>query len=394
MSVIIKTDLPLEKLLEEKSTDPNNGFPDRNVSYWHRYVGIKQWIADTYYQNAGSGLALEGERFTKHDIFHVDDVIEAAGHLLGDKANGTTQKFIINTLTPYEIYVLLFAILLHDAGNAKRRDGHEKEPKGIIAEMGEAKSGLNPIERKLIASIAEAHGGRTKDGSKDTIPAVISSKSTSIGQLEVRSRMLAAVLRFADELAENPRRADDQALKKPYDPPESAIHNLYCKIIDTKIDYCSRQISLNYLFGKDRLKEEFLYEMGSCKKIFLVDYISGRIEKCDRERRYCSKFMSPDGFGFDRIRVSLEIHDENDETIEKISLELSDEGYPDSSLCIREKEPQFDGKSLKEKYYRTTKTNKIISQPTGKSKYATIFETIKFLLAKMGQKKLDTLNNE
>jgi exopolyphosphatase/pppGpp-phosphohydrolase len=153
----------------------------------------------------------------------VDDVIAMVGRLLGLEVGG-----VADALEPYELYVLLFAVLLHDAGNARTRKNHEKEPKAIIARMGSV-AGVEPVERKLIASIAEAHGGRTKDGDKDTIRKVIQLDIENIGGLSVRSRLLAAALRLADELSENPQRADPQALIRPYQTPESVIHNLYCK---------------------------------------------------------------------------------------------------------------------------------------------------------------------
>lgn len=73
--------------------------------------------------------------------------------------------------------------------------------------------------------------------------------------------------------------------------------------------------------------------------------------------------MHPDAFGFDRIRVSLEVHDEHDEPIEKISLELSDDGYPESTLSIKDKEPQFDGQKLREKHFKTIGSDEPIQIP-------------------------------
>jgi HD superfamily phosphodiesterase len=120
-------------------------------------------------------LSLHGQRYTRHDISHVDDVIAMVGRLLGLEVGG-----VADALEPYELYVLLFAVLLHDAGNARTRKNHEKEPKAIIARMGSV-AGVEPVERKLIASIAEAHGGRTKDGDKDTIRKVIQLDIENIG---------------------------------------------------------------------------------------------------------------------------------------------------------------------------------------------------------------------
>lgn len=345
LSVLIRTDLPLEKKLQAVSSQPNINFPDRNAVYWDRYCNIKQWIADNYYQSAGAGLALSGERYTRHDITHVDDVIVTAGILLG---LGTANS-VAESLRPYELYVLLFAILLHDAGNARQREQHEKAPKAIIAAMG-ALAGLEPVERRLISSIAEAHGGRTSDGDKDTIRKLITSDEEMLpDQIAVRGRLLAASLRLADELSENPRRADPQALIPPYNPPESAIHNLYCKTIDVHIDYAAKTIRTKYSVTVDQLCEEFVEKKGSRRRILLVDYIASRVEKCDLERRYCARFLGP--ANYDRLIVELLVYDAADLRVDSVSLELADEGYPKpTKKLIKSRQPLFDGATLRDRH--------------------------------------------
>jgi len=344
--VIIQKNLPLERRLEELASEPSNDFPDRSASYWIRYVAIKEWIANQYYQSAAAGLAQTRDRFTKHDISHVDDVIATAGLLLGHKADAS--ETMLDRMAPYEIYVLLIAILLHDAGNAEGRELHETRPKAIIAELANAHS-FKPIERKLIASIAEAHGGRTKDGDKDTISRIVLEDVMDLNDIEIRGRMLAAVLRLADELSENDRRADPQALRKPYDPPWSAIHNLYCSIINRRIEYNSGAIYLRYTVTKEQLLEKFVLHKDDEKTVLLVDYIATRIEKCDCERRYCNRFLK--NMSYDRIYVELKIVDENYDPIDEIKIKLEDEGYPGMVKSIKEQNPDFDGSSLRNKHY-------------------------------------------
>lgn len=300
-------------------------------------------------------MALQGERYTRHDMSHVDDVIDAAGRLLGYGSNVADSLF--EALSPYEIYVLLFAILLHDAGNARQREEHEKQPRSIIARMG-ALPRLLPTELRLIAMIAEAHGGHTPEGSKDTIRNLIPEDVINIGPLSIRARMLAAVLRLADELSENPHRADPQALVEPYNPPQSAIHNVYCTVIDTRIEYSARTIYLSFSLRRGHLEEEFVLGPRSRKRILLVDYIAGRVEKYNRERQYCSRFMWP--LVYDRIRVKLEIYNQDDVLLEKLSLELADEGYPNATRPLRTYEPRFDGEVLRASHIERTPSSGIM----------------------------------
>jgi hypothetical protein len=181
-----------------------------SFNYFEKYCEIKRFLAANYYEVAGAGLALEGERFTKHSIDHVDDVIRQAGHLVG---LGTPIPDAAYTkLLPYETYVFLLAILLHDAGNASGRSGHEKAPRMILEELGRI-SGLADVEKRLIASIAQAHGGRTTSGDKDTIANIVQDEQSNIGNIVVHGRRLAALVRLADELSENPNRADPETIK-------------------------------------------------------------------------------------------------------------------------------------------------------------------------------------
>jgi len=179
-------------------------------------------------------------------VSHIDDVINRAGQLIGVGKDGP-QPF--NNIQPYETFVLLYAILLHDAGNAYGRAGHEARPFEILRDMGDL-SALEDVERRLIASIAQAHGGRTEDGNKDTIPVVVRQDESSIDGINVRGRRLAALLRLADELSENPRRADELALSGP---SVSYLPNFYCKAINTNIDILSGAITLAYTITKEDL---------------------------------------------------------------------------------------------------------------------------------------------
>ena len=346
MAVLIQTNLPLEDWLREKASNSSHSFPNRAANYFERYVLIKQYLADAYYASAGAGLARSGERFTRHDIGHVDDVIQIAGELIGFGSGARSPLYM--EFEPYEVFVLLLSTLLHDAGNAAGRRGHERAPKEILLELGPIID-LESPERRLIASIAEAHGGRSPSGDRDTIETIIQQSEPKIGVAKVRARRLAALLRFADELSENPRRADPQALKEPYDPPKSAVHNLYCKIINATIDYVGRSVAMEYSLEKTRLAEEFLLrDNGQLQNILLVDYIALRLEKTEQERRYCNRFLS-NFASYDRIRVKLSIFDSYD-LIDELGLVLEDRGYPSVSNLIRQTQPEFDGLRLRDKH--------------------------------------------
>lgn len=334
----------LEAQLQTLAASTPERFPNPAADYHQRYATAKDYLDRQYYASTAASLASGGVRYTKHDIKHVDDVIRMAGRLLG---LGKSESV---TLEPFEVYVLLLAILLHDAGNAVARQGHEKHAHEILAEIG-ALIDLEPLERRQIALIAQAHGG-TVEGDKDTIGRLLKESRTEIAGCTLRPQALAAVLRFADELADNPRRADEQALGAAGDASGAAIHNQFCKAINVEVDPQGRDVKIGFLIDRELLDREYtLIEGENTRQILLVDYIAERLQKCDRERRYCGRFLY-DLARFDRIRVRVDIADRH-EIVKEIRFDLEDVGYPTHSRDITAIEPSFDGRRLRDEYGRS-----------------------------------------
>lgn len=350
MSVVISVDSALEQWFKKSLQKRSVKLPSRGGRYFEHYISIKQRLADKYYAVAGAALAQEGDRYTRHDIGHVDDVIETAGLMLGlgsDSATPATKH-----LQAYEGFVLLVAILLHDAGNAMRRQDHEKKAAEILREI-DAATGLSAIERRIISSIARAHGGEMEDGSKDTITGLISEPVPNIGGIEVHAWRLAALLRLADELSENHSRADLVAIDDAATPPLSLLANLYCLVINRRIDFKGNSVHLEFMIDKQLLPRTFAIPVkgGGTREIMFVDYIAERLEKCERERRYCNRFLA--GFAsYDRIRAKLVIMD-GDREIDSVAVDLEEVGYPGLSMNVRELQPRFDACKLRDQHCET-----------------------------------------
>lgn len=333
--------LPLEERLKTYAQTQQASFPNRSGGYFEKYVAIKGALDRQYFSVTGPGLALQGERFTRHDLSHVDDVIVTAGRLLGLGSDTNTRA--VDALEPYELFVLLLAILLHDAGNASGREGHEKRATTIIHELGMA-ADLEQAEKRLISSIARAHGGYSASGDKGTISDL--QRRVEIMHLPVHAQRLAAVLRLADEFSENSRRADEGALRAgSAAPPESVIHNLYCKTVSIGFDYVGHTIMVDYDVPKSRLAETFAIGKDGSKTL-LIDYIRERLEKSELERRYCNRFLA-DLINYDRIRVKLEITSDHD-VVETLGFYLEDRGYPTGGIDWSKIIARLDGVILRD----------------------------------------------
>ncbi len=356
--------LPLENYLKERVETNPHLFPQRDTNYFEQYLNIKEWLTKKHFRDAGAGLATDGNRYTQHDLGHVNDVIEVAGCMLRIK-----QKSEL--LTGFETYILLVAILLHDSGNAEGRREHEQKTAKIIREMGDV-AGTCTQEKKLAAKIARSHGGTTlykNIGTKDTIAVLINSiYDTFPNDVKIRPRLLAAVLRLSDELAEKPSRANSIAVKEVSDPKitkykPDVVHNLYCSIVQIKVFPDSHEINISFDVDKSLLTQKFKIKEdnkeGICEvvDVYLIDYIVNRLEKSDRERRYCNRFMMG-LLHFDSISVTIEITNDF-ETLDTICLKIEERGFPDaaSGVSIKGLDEKLDGDVLYEKYGKVTVDN-------------------------------------
>jgi hypothetical protein len=256
-----------------------------------------------------------------HGEGHVQAVIKRASELLIESQC---------ELTAYEGYLLLCGIQFHDVGNVFGRKEHEAASREIM-ESHCKETIKDNIERISIIRIAMVHGG-CWGTERDTISSLKDPRDL-FGQ-PVRKRLLAAILRFADELADDCSRADRVALEQHTMPKESQIYHRYSESLHTvKVE--KHEIQLGFEFQSPLAMKPLSKNGKSC---FLLDEVYQRTLKMERERRYCMRFMRPH-FSIDRIRVEIIIRSsENPLDSDPITYTLEERGYPD--------QPPYDIKSF------------------------------------------------
>lgn len=278
-----------------------------------------------------------------HGPEHIATVIKRASQLIEPK---------ISEFLPREIFCLLSAIQLHDIGNFYGRSGHEQNIIKVIEE-GVAHIGTDQIERRQITKIAEVHGGRVKGtNDKDTISLL--PKKVQLHDDEVRMRLLASILRFADEIADDSSRADTELLKKDRIPASSKIYHVYSSCLHSvKLDHNESTVELHFHIHKDYLKEKISKDDS---EIYLIDEIYNRALKMHDERIYCSRFWKP-YIQIDAILVLMNFFsDDYDEQVHnEISFTLKEKGYPTNSLSIYQMCPDLviDGKPINGEYFKS-----------------------------------------
>ncbi|EHH1226311.1 hypothetical protein J7G27_002583 [Vibrio vulnificus] len=343
---------PLEEWLKIKALE-TTCFPSGKNDYFDRYWQIKSYLAQHVYPYIAAGTSAEdGGVYTDHSLDHFNSVIRYAGELLGLEKESVSAESKIN-LKPYEVFITLVSILLHDAGNINGRRGHETQALKIFTGMGDA---LCPdqFEAAPIAKIARAHGGKVRVGekeSKDTIESLRLKDKDSYHGITFRPKLIAALVRFADEICEDRSRAARFLLNNENLPTKSEVFHKYASSISSvDVDLADRSIKIKFEMFKEDVIRTFGKDNGSNHdNVFLIDEINERLEKMFCELHYCKKYMYELSH-IHRIKVNIEIYDEDFEPLDECkAFVLEDLGYPNSSYSFEESHPDWCGSKICEK---------------------------------------------
>jgi hypothetical protein len=206
--------------------------------------------------------------------------------------------------------------------------------------MGEL-SGNDNVQKKQIAEVAQAHGGKTPTGDKDTIS--ILKENPRHNTANFRARVLAGVLRFADEICEHRGRGVRILLDRGKLSKQSEVYHVYAESITSAwVDREAKAIDITYdiplkdvtrLWGKDE------------SQTYLTDEILLRLEKMDLERRYCGRFMYP-VFVADRINVTINILGNQMELLAEFGIRLEESGYPSAPERLASRYPKLQGQTI------------------------------------------------
>ncbi|WP_342648558.1 hypothetical protein [Mucilaginibacter sp. CSA2-8R] len=270
------------------------------------------------------GMTVDGGYLNDHGPEHISKVILRASQLV-------KNSDII--LSEYETYILLMSIHIHDVGNILGRVDHEINSLSIIQKFG-IHAGHDRIEWECIFEIAEAHGGHPKDKISDLAP-------DTILDFEVRKPLLAAILKLADELAEDRSRASRFELQNGLLPELAEIYHRYSHCLhSTVVDIAGRQIKLSFDVEEKDLCKLFKKKVKDAEgerviEVYLINEIYERTYKTHLERMYCMRFTRPE-LQINKIRVDITITtdkmDHRNKPIKKqISYDIGEVGYPSTA---------------------------------------------------------------
>lgn len=259
--------------------------------------------------------------YNDHGVDHIKMVIERASWILSCVNPALEKRDNHFFISPYEVFILLMSIHLHDTGHliASRAD-HAKAGREILAKFDKGNL-LTIAEKRIIGSIAQAHGGKN-----DPIGKL--EHEISISHQKIRPQLLAAILRLGDELAEDKTRASKFLLDIGNLEKTSEIFHLYSASLDS-IDLSNNEICLEFCF-LDRISilQYPKVVKGSIENTYLIDEIYDRTLKTFTEALYCNRFLIPE-LRFNKVKVNvLILNEENHENIISIKYELKELLYP------------------------------------------------------------------
>ena len=261
--------------------------------------------------------------YNDHGEEHIKMVIERASRITSNFAQigGGFE------LSNYETFILLVSIHLHDAAHLiDKRSEHTGKTHEILSRFFSTE--LETPEIMTIANIARAHGGKND-------PIGVLSEDELLGQ-NIRSRLLAAILRLGDELADDTSRAskallmlEDQKIDERnrhikrfseiYHRYSEALHSVKIEGNEIKLSFCISETQLERLFEKK--------ESDSITKHFLLDEIYARTEKTFLETLYCNRFF-PANYRINVIKVKINLLEKYSISFRNIAYELKESGYP------------------------------------------------------------------
>lgn len=351
-----RSSVTLEQRLEDFSkqnelpANPGQFLPHHGrINYYANYTTFANYLKNNIHKDVTQVAMLkDGGYLTNHGPEHITTVIQRASDLLDIEH--------ANVLEAYEIFLLLCAIQIHDAGHViGGRQHHEQNGKELLVNLT-----ADRIEKIFIADIAKVHGGVLNDGNKDTITSI--DIEAPYHAFNIRLQFLAAVLRFADELSDDESRASRYLLQNGGLPESSEIYHAYAEALKS-VNIIGKEVRLNFViesssatktYGKGTGEKDVQGNIIS-KQVYLLDEILARTFKMYCECVYCMRFF-PLPIQIKTIRVTITIYDGFRKVGKPITYPLTESGYPlfpgDSALTMCKDDLTIEGKPLDGAYLK------------------------------------------
>ena len=231
---------------------------------------------------------------TIHGCRHISDLIESLDQIAQsiDRRQGATR------LSPLESYILLCAAHLHDVGNVGGRKDHPIRSRKLIRNHRDLF--YDTETRQNVFDVARVHGGTSGKYGNDTFREIGRDNFAT-----PRLRLLAAMLRIADELSENPERVPTELLEWYESSPRSKFAYRYAQAF-RRFDLQNDTLYIQLRVYPEQ--HQFTATVDG-KLITFFNHLEKKLDIIEREALYCSQYGRPD-FDVRIIRISVEYYED------------------------------------------------------------------------------------
>lgn len=276
-------DRPLEKHVEWLV---KSKLGERGKQLWTTYEATRHEVV----RQVLPWIQNEARDLTDHGVDHIQDVMDRAAELLGFSNHycEESDRAIVHDFTPYEMYVLLCGLLFHDVGNIFGRTKHNLKIADVWTKLPTWKA-WKDIDRNIVIDVGRAHSGLTSAGEQDTLkPLSISSRY--FDKQPVRLGPIAAVIRFADELAEGPQRTSQILIDCKLISKDSELYHHYAQITTVAVDRQRGLVALTFHINIDNSAYPTKKTEKRAHLSSLLKMVYSRAAKMNNERQFARHY--------------------------------------------------------------------------------------------------------
>ena len=257
-------------------------------AFVEKYRLMKQRLLNVEYEHWAAGFAAGNN----HGRGHITRVLENLDHLIGSRP--------LQHLSVYELFLAMMSILYHDIGLLQKRQEHADISRALLE--GDANDAyiINTIDKEFIAAAVVSHSS-SKDIAEECSRF---APEEIIANHKARPTVIAALVRLADELDEDYRRADPILERKLDLPEESRFFWLFCqRVRGVRPNFVSKHIDVNLALEP---QDTTTYgKLPGGKTRHFVSFVAEKLAKINHERVTVNRFL-PEELQYTGLHVQRE----------------------------------------------------------------------------------------
>ena len=303
------------------------------------YLAFREKIARDFLHLIASKEPFMNDHSREHlqrVLYHIESILECNYFRKNSKIVDIPTDRILSWA---DTMILLNALIWHDIGNIYGRKGHAKKVRNCLEAI--APYLYDTHLKNYIIQVAEAHSG--ENAIENSIPD--SHAASHYENNDIHLQFIAAVLRFADEIDEDHRRAKPNEYEDLDLIPEESQRFWFFSKSNSSIKVSNEIGMMNFDFWvniesyipKSKFDRKFKADGSNIEAA--TEYFR-RILKFEKERRYCNKYITKFYHpGIKGFRVNLKTNEPDEQITSKNSYKFL--VHDDLSLKDYLNKPEF-----------------------------------------------------